>query len=80
MIRFIVARYYLWRCPFNGKRLKKSKSTKSYYVQYKIIFGHRGRFYWKIWARISNHAPTKGKGKIKHNTKYKNIIIKGFTK
>lgn len=26
MIRFIVARYYLWRCPFNGKRLKNQKA------------------------------------------------------
>lgn len=79
-ILYIVAKFVLWRCPFKEKRMRKAKTTKSYYIEYKYYFGHRGGYCWQKWARVSDHLPTKGKGKIKKHTKYKSIIIKGFTK
>lgn len=74
-ILYIVARYWLWKCPHAGKTLYKSKTTNSYYIKYKHYHGRKGHYFLKRFARISDHLPTSGGGKIKKHTKYKSIII-----
>ena len=61
----------------SDSRIRKAH-TGTLYVEKKHFVGHNGFWIWYIVARISDHYPTKGKGKIrkiKDQCKVRHIIV-----
>ena len=61
----------------SDSRIRKAH-TGTFYVEKKHYIGHKGSWIWFIVARISDHYPTKGKGKVRKinkSCKIRHIIV-----